>query len=229
MNIYFLVEGKKTERKLYPAWLSHLLPELQQVRNYNEVDKNNYYLFSAEGYPSIIYEHFPNAVADIVANGKYNYLVICLDAEENTVTAIKQEITDFIKDEKIYLGFTQLIIIVQNRCIETWFLGNRKMYSRQPQSQPLLDYTRYYNISNDCPELMGKYSTFNTHAQFHEAYLKELFKAKNINYSKNNPGDVLKSYYLDQLLVRVKEHNHHLCSFQSFIQFCNQIKNQLRS
>jgi hypothetical protein len=101
MNIYFLVEGKKTERKVYPAWLSHLLPELQQVRSYNEVDKNSYYLFSAEGYPSIIYEHFPNAVVDIVANGKYNYLVICLDAEENTVTAIKQEITDFIKDEKL--------------------------------------------------------------------------------------------------------------------------------
>ena len=60
------------------------------------------------------------------------------------------------------------------------------MYSRQPQLHPLLDYTRYYNISSDCPELMGKYSTFNTHAQFHEAYLKELFRAKNINYSKNN-------------------------------------------
>ncbi len=29
------------------------------------------------------------------------------------------------------------------------------MYSRQPQSQPLLDYTRYYNICSDCPELMA--------------------------------------------------------------------------
>ena len=115
MNIYFLVEGKRTERKVYPAWLSHLLPELQQVRNYDEVDKNNYYLFSAEGYPSIIYEHFPNAIADIVTNGKYDYLVICLDAEENTAAAIQQEINDFIRDHKINMGFTQLVIIVQNR------------------------------------------------------------------------------------------------------------------
>jgi hypothetical protein len=229
MNIYFLVEGKKTERKVYPAWLSHLLPELQQVRNYNEVDKNNYYLFSAEGYPSIIYEHFPNAVADIVANGKYNYFVICLDAEENTVSAIKQEIEDFIIFDKINIGFTELVIIVQNRCIETWFLGNRKMYSRQPQSQPLLDYTRYYNIYTYCPELMGKHHNFNTHAQFHEAYLKELFRAKNISYSKNNPGDVLKLYYLEQLLARIEENTHHLRSFQSFIQFCHKIKKQLDS
>jgi hypothetical protein len=103
------------------------------------------------------------------------------------------------------------------------------MYSRQPQSQPLLDYTRYYNISTHCPELMGKYSNFNTHAQFDEAYLKELFRAKNISYSKNNPGDVLKVYYLEQLLARVEEHNHHLYSFESFLQFCNQLKHQLRS
>ncbi|MEH1836156.1 MAG: hypothetical protein V7L29_29910 [Nostoc sp.] len=76
--------------------------------------------------------------------------------------------------------------LTQNRCIETWFLGNTKIYSRQPQSEPLLDYTRYYDISVNCPELMGKYDKFNTHAQFHEAYLKELFRAKNINYSKKN-------------------------------------------
>ena len=103
------------------------------------------------------------------------------------------------------------------------------MYSRQPQSQPLLDYTRYYNISAHCPELMGKYSNFNTHAQFHEAYLKELFRAKNINYSKNNPGDVLKLYYLEQLLARVEENANHLRSFQDFIQLCNLIKSKLRS
>jgi hypothetical protein len=28
MNLYFLVEGMQSERKVYPAWLAHLLPEL---------------------------------------------------------------------------------------------------------------------------------------------------------------------------------------------------------
>lgn len=45
MNIYFLVEGKRTERKVYPAWLAYLLPELQQVnskRNPGDVLKQYY-------------------------------------------------------------------------------------------------------------------------------------------------------------------------------------------
>jgi hypothetical protein len=48
MNLYFLVEGKRTEKKVYPAWLAHLLPELQRVQNYDQVNQNNYYLFSGE-------------------------------------------------------------------------------------------------------------------------------------------------------------------------------------
>ncbi|BAY97969.1 hypothetical protein NIES37_19170 [Tolypothrix tenuis PCC 7101] len=224
MNLYFLVEGKRTERKVYPAWLAYLLPEIKQVKNYDEVEKNNYYLFSAEGYPSIIYEHLPNAIADVQEQGNYNYLVVCLDVDENTVGEIQNEIYEFLASEKIKLGNIELIIIVQNRCFETWFLGNRNIYSRQPQDRPLLDFVRYYDVSVNCPELMGKYPDFNTHAQFHTAYLKELFKAKNINYSKKNPGDVLKPYYVEQLLKRIKEQKQHLPSFQTFIEFCNTIK-----
>lgn len=229
MNLYFLVEGKSTERKVYPSWLSHLLPELKRVNSYDKVDKNNYFLFSADGYPSIIYEHLPNAIADTQENGNYNYLVVCLDADEVTVTERKQEIYDFLDDEKIQMGSTKFVIIVQNRCFETWFLGNRKIYSRNPHSKPLLDYTRHYDILVNCPELMGKYQNFNTHAQFHEAYLKEIFKARNIYYSKKNPGDVVQLYYLQQLIDRIKEETEHLPTFQTFIQFCKMIKPKLSS
>ena len=31
MNIYFLVEGRHTEKKIYPEWLKHLIPELKKV------------------------------------------------------------------------------------------------------------------------------------------------------------------------------------------------------
>lgn len=227
MNLYFLVEGRSTERKVYPAWLKHILPELKQVQNFDEVNQNNFYLFSADGYPSIIYEHFPNAVEDIKTVGKYSYLVICLDADESTVSERKQEIEDFIRTEKIKTGNTQLVIIIQNRCFETWFLGNRKIYTRNPQDNPLLDYTRYYNVFINCPELMGKYQNFNTHAQFHEAYLKELFRAKNRDYSKKRPGDVTQSYYLQELIARVESENQHLPTFKTFIDFCNLLKPKL--
>jgi hypothetical protein len=53
MNVYFLVKGRKTEADVYPAWLSHLIPELRRVDNFDEAEFNNYYLFSSFGIPYI--------------------------------------------------------------------------------------------------------------------------------------------------------------------------------
>jgi hypothetical protein len=226
MNLYFLVEGRRTEKKIYPAWLKHLLPELTQVKHYNEVTLNNYYLISGEGYPSL-YDYIITSIEEINESSKYHYFVVCLDAEENTVDELKDEIYEFIKAQKLVLKNTELVIIMQNRCIETWLLGNRKIYSKQPQHQPLLDYTRHYNVAEKDPEVMEKYHGFNTHAQFHESYLKALFAAKNISYSKRNPGDVLEAFYLEQLLKRITDEPQHLMTFRDFINFCDIIKKEL--
>jgi hypothetical protein len=228
MNLYFLVEGVQSERKVYPAWLSHLLPELTRVQSYDEVNEKNYYLISGEGYPSL-YDFIPPSIEEINLSGKYNYFVVCLDAEENTVAQRHAEIYDFLNQEKLELKNAEIVLIVQNRCLETWLLGNRKIYSKQPQYQPLLDYTKYYNVSVDCPEKMGKYLDFNTHAQFHGAYLRALFEAKNITYSKKRPGDVLKPFYLEQLLTRIEFQPEQLTTFRHFIDFCNIVKSKLQN
>jgi hypothetical protein len=102
------------------------------------------------------------------------------------------------------------------------------MYSHQPQSTELLNYTRYYNTSKDCPELMGN-NNFSTHAQFHEDYLKALFQEKNMSYSKTLPGDVQKEYYLNELQSRVQQEKTHLPSFRDLIDFCDLIRSQLTS
>ena len=62
---------------------------------------------------------------------------------------------------------------------------------------------------------------------FYKTYLKELFRAKNIHYSKRNPGEVLKPYYLEQLLARIQDKTHHLPSFQASKEFCHMIKTKL--
>jgi|GEM_PF-3358452 len=67
MNIYFLFEGKSTETKVYPKYLSYLIPELKKVDNYQEVIENNYYIFSSSGYPSI-YDDIEYAIEDIIPN-----------------------------------------------------------------------------------------------------------------------------------------------------------------
>ncbi|MEG4116061.1 hypothetical protein QUA43_01010 [Microcoleus sp. N9_B4] len=228
MNLYFLVEGTQSEKKVYPAWLSYLLPELQRVESCDDVNEKNYYLISGEGYPSL-YNFIPPAIAEINSNGKYSYFVVCLDAEENTVSELKTEIDEFLSQQKLKLNNAELVLIFQNRCLESWLLGNRKIYSKNPQDKALLDYTRYYDVSVNCPENMGRYQEFNTHAQFHGAYLRALFESKNITYSKKRPGDVLKPFYLEQLLARIQVHPEQLTTFRQFIDFCNIVKSKLPS
>ena len=48
MNLYMIVEGKKTETSVYPAWLSILAPHLMRVDDPRNITDNCYYLFSGE-------------------------------------------------------------------------------------------------------------------------------------------------------------------------------------
>jgi len=53
MNWYFLVEGK-TERKIYPQWISYLMPHLSRIDSPGEAQNNHYYLISGGGFPSLL-------------------------------------------------------------------------------------------------------------------------------------------------------------------------------
>jgi hypothetical protein len=113
MNIYFLVEGQSTEPDVYPVWLSYLVPELQRVYNHDEVEQNNYYLFSSYGIP-YIEKDIINAANDINSLGKYNYFVICVDSDAATVHQRKIKIRKLLEKNNINLTDTSLKIIVQN-------------------------------------------------------------------------------------------------------------------
>lgn len=227
MNLYFLVEGKRTEAKIYPAWLSYLVPELQRVKNPIDVNQRNYFLVSGGGYPSLLHNHIPNSVADINDIGKFDYFVVCLDVDETSVQERTEEVQDFLTRENVTLNNAQLILIVQNRCIETWLLGNRKLYVRRPQSHTLLEYTQYFNVSAKDPEVMGKYH-FAHHAGFHLAYLKAIFAERNIRYTKKKPAHALEQHYLNQLLARINDEPKHLPTFQHFVEFCKMLQVNLQ-
>lgn len=229
MRIYFLVEGRRTEAKIYRAWLSHLIPELSRITRYDEVIPNSYFLFSAEGYPSIILEHIPNSIEDINRIGGYDYFVVALDGDQGTVQDRIDELNESLSDNRIHLIGTELRIIVQNRCIETWLLGNRRMVRRNPTSLVLQEYLEHYNVRLGDPELMPEHADFNTHAQFHNQYLKEVFRERNIHYSKNRPGHALDKPYLEELISRVHDEASHLGSLQVFLDFCSLVRSQIAS
>jgi hypothetical protein len=202
--------------------MEHLLPELKRVKNYRDVDNNNYYLISGGGYPSI-YNHLKNAIKEVNSIQKYDYLILCLDADESTVNERIQQINNFIEKEGLKLRSTGFKIIVQNRCLETWFLGNRVVYPRQPKRKTFREYSKFYNVSIDDPELMKLYIGFKSISFFHYSYLKEMLLERHIKYTKNTPRAVTEPQYINQLIARVED-TEHLQSLKDFFDFCNSIR-----
>lgn len=222
MNIYILVEGK-TEKHVYPAWLSHLVPHLSKVDHHSEVVKNNFYLFSAQGYPSIL-DDLLNAVKDINELGTYDYLVVALDADEVEVETRIREVQEAIDDLEVK---AELKVVVQNRCMESWFLGNRKIFKSNPEAKSSFkEFMEHYDVSREDPELMDKPGHFEESTSiYHEKYLKKMFEARaeGLRYSKNRPGPVCEPTYIEQLLRRISETGH-LSTLDNFFSFCQTLK-----
>lgn len=224
MNLYFLVEGKRSERRLYPAWLTTLLPRHSRVDNVQDAVTNNYYLISGEGYPSILGGHLRQAIVDCDKFPAYSYLVLCLDSEDTSVRErLKAVEASFAEHKGQRLKNASLKVIVQHRCIETWLLGNRSIVTRAPQGE-LGDFIAFYNVKTQCPEGMGRPSKEVPHAVFHGRYLSALLRDKHIQYSKTRPGNVAEPHYLESLLKRVSEEPSHLQTFQAFANFCEEIR-----
>ncbi len=224
MNIYFLVEGKRTEMKVYPKWLSYLVPDLTRVNSHLSVEKNNYYIFSGNGFPSLLNNHLRNCIEDINTTNKYDYFVICLDADEQSVEQCKKDILDFMTNENLVLSNNvQFEIFVQNKCIETWFLGNTKIFKKNPSNEFLRECVGFYDVKSNDPELMEKIPDFEGSASiFHSSYLQLLLSEKNIRYSKNSPQGVIEEYFLKNLINR-NQRTGHIKSFKSFVDFCKKI------
>ena len=73
-----------------------------------------------------------NAVKDVNEIGKYHYFAMCIDADEVEVNFRIMEVKTFMENNEIALNpNTNFILIVQNRCIETWFLGNRIVVQKE--------------------------------------------------------------------------------------------------
>ncbi|MCP4219099.1 MAG: DUF4276 family protein [bacterium] len=221
MNIYFLVEGK-SEKKVYPQWLSHLAPGFKRVDSFDEADTDNYFLFCSFGYPSIL-NFIQTAIEDINKCRKYSHFVICLDADESTFEERKTEIQRFIKDNAATTN-VDTHIVVQNRCFETWLPGNRKAFTRNPRDETLKKYCKFYDVSSRDPEAMPNFPGFESISQFHKDYLKKMLRAKHIDYTEARPREVGKPQYIDALKKRVTDTPGDLKSFQGFLKLTNEMK-----
>lgn len=226
MNLYFILEGEKTEVQLYPKWIEFIIPELTQVDFEKDIAENNYYIFSGGGIPSI-YNHTINAIKNINDNPIFDKLIVCLDGEEVGVERRVEIAKNKIEESGVELvDSCEMIFIVQNTCIESWFLGNRRIVKRNPTNSVLKDFMAHHNVIIEDPEKMECMNGYRNKAHFNFAYLKEVFKEHNLHYSKSNPKEVLKKTYLEELLKRTNDTDH-LPSLKNLFGVLDEIKKSL--
>jgi hypothetical protein len=224
MNLYFLVEGRRTEWRVYPKWIRHLLPHYTRVLSPDSVGKHGYYLISGEGLPRLLDKALQDSIEDINDCGRYTYFVICLDADDVSVGERNLEVQQRLDAASPALDPSVTVkIIVQNRSIETWFLGNRAVFSRNPSGTRFRPFLEFYDVSRDDPEAMGFMDGYTNHAEFHYEYLREMFSERGIAYTKRNPGHVTDEAYLNQLVARVQDCGGQLATFQTFLNLCRNI------
>lgn len=222
MNLYFILEGEKTEVMLYPKWISYLKPELIQVDFEKDAVENNYYIFSGGGIPSI-YNHTVNAIKNINDNPIFDKLIVCLDGEEIGVVARIAEIKEYILNSGVKLNTKcEIEYVIQNVCIESWFLGNRRIVKRIPENLKLREFIEHYNVVENDPELMDKKDGFRNKAHFHFSYFREILKEHNLSYSKARPKVVLEESFINELITRTNETNH-LPTLKSFFDLLAEI------
>jgi hypothetical protein len=215
VNLLFLVEGGKTEPKVYKAWLQHLFPSLTFVVRPEDMTINTCRIIAGDGYPNMVSKpkQYPG-----VSRLEACLIDICIDSEENSYTdrfnEVKSKLDELKSGYNIDSSKTEIHIIIQHCCIETWALGNAEIpneYSSIVSSQVLSDFQAYYDILVNDPEEMSSCPPgyiFGTKAKFHERYLQEYLRRFGLSYSKKDPKVVAEKKYLDALKKRCESMNH---------------------
>jgi len=244
VNLLLLVEGEKTEPKIYKAWLSHFFPQLHFVARPEDITTDSCRIVPGNGYPNMVstprlyggISRLEACLLDIKNYKNIDYFFICVDSEEEAYQDRFDEINSRLESLKVNLGVdqfqtTEFHIIVQHRCIETWALGNAEIpnqYIPQNSSMVFPTLQAYYDTLIDDPELMLGYPlnySYSTQAKFHERYLKEYLKEFGLSYSKKNPIIIENKKYLDALMKRCSSTNH-LLSLKHLFDIWEQMKNR---
>jgi len=214
--LYVVVEGRRTEPKLYRAWLPLLLPEYQAVRRIEDARQKTYFVVAGEGYPSYK-RRIRAAVKDVADPGSsFTHLMVCVDAEELACAERQRELQALVDSEGCV---TPTRFIVANCCIESWLLGNRKVVRHTPGSAELRRLMALYNVRDHDPERMPNHGS-HTRAVFHGEYLRAVFAERDLHFSKERPGLAGEPAYFAEMRKRTSESTDgvpHLASFAELL------------
>lgn len=206
MKWYVVVEGLRTENKIYRAWIAHAFPGAARADRIQDMEELRYFLVIGHGYPSYI-RRIRTAVDDIRANlESFDHLFICVDSEDDMNAEEKRaEIAEVVHAAGCPVPHT---VIAHECCIETWLLGNARFARRAPERATLRRYQAFYDVRTQDPEQMPPMEPGGSRVRFHLDYLKEMFQERNLRYTKNTPGHACHDSYLHALVDRVDTTEH---------------------
>ena len=211
MRLCFLLEGKRTEPKLYRSWLQHVFPNLPEIHDPVSWQGDGFWLISGGGQPGI-FDRIPEVVADIAAcNAQVDHFFLCLDAEDEDPQVVRQK-ADAKLQRHARPGF-QPVVIVQTCCIETWLLGDRALFRHHPRHSDLESFRAFFDVTTEDPETMDRPDGFETKAHFHGRYLKAAARDIGATYSKEVPGKYFCAESHFRELVQRTRDTSHLRSF----------------
>ena len=226
MNLLFLVEGEKTEPKVYRAWLKHLFPDLIFVNRPEDMMGNTCRIITGNGYPNMVSKpknssapsRLEACLMDIENFNNVDHFFICVDSEDYSYSERFNEVES--KLERLKSGYkiddskTEIHLIIQNCCFETWALGNAEIsqkYARIKTSTTWSDFQNHYDILLNDPENLNSFPPgypFRNKARLHKRYLVEYLAEFGLSYRKENPIIVAEKHYLESLQTRCKNTEH---------------------
>lgn len=233
MNLYILVEDGKSGHKIIDHWIPLLLPTLTRAPNIQEMTDNQYVIYSGLGYPRILGTDRTSPSKNVLGQTietineikRFDYLLIFLDGDDEGVEKRIDIVTNKINDYHEPLS-CPFIIFVQNKCLETWLLGNRDFFPTHHSSK-FSPFLAHYNVSCHDPEQMEndlKRHLASTTSLYHERYLRCMMQESGYLYSKSRPASIMYTEeFINGLKCRISETNH-LPSLQCFFNFIESLK-----
>lgn len=233
MNLYILVEDGKSGHKIIDHWIPLLLPTLTRAPTLYDMTDNQYVIFSGLGYPRLLGTDATAPSKNVLGQTidmintcqKVDYLLIFLDGDDEGTEKRTEIVTNKINSYRQPLT-CPFMIFVQNKCLETWLLGNRDFFPTQPSSS-FLSFMNHYNVACDDPEQMEndtKRALVSTSSLYHERYLRCMMQEGGYRYSKSRPASIMYTEdFINGLKIRIKETNH-LPSLQTLFNFMEQLK-----
>jgi hypothetical protein len=220
MNLFFVVEGKRAEKILYKNWIHYLHPELTFVPHISELTHNSFSVLSGKGQPHIL-DVVKRAFLDIASLGNIDYLFICLDSEDLSYIDKLKQVESFVNDECPVIS-CEIEILIQNHCIETWLMGNKRLNIGNTGDPELKRYKDFYNVNIYDPEDLEAIDQRSI-GKFTERYFKLMLREKDISYSKQHVGQVGNKGYFIQLAKRNRKDGH-INSFGYFLDSMQTVK-----